>query len=111
MRLNHDVAIKFLHADADAWRFQTEARAVAAHPNIVFILDVAAGYLVTDLVDGNPLRKFKPTQREAIDYAAHIADAHAGITHLKPDNVMVTRERLRQDPRLWPRPPNAANWR
>ncbi len=100
-RLNRDVALKFLHADADARRFQTEARAVAAlnHPNIVSIFDVADGYLVTELVDGNPLRKLKPTQREAIDYAAQIADglaaAHtAGITHrdLKPDNVMVTRE-------------------
>ena len=100
-RLNRDVAVKFLHADADARRFQTEARAVAAlnHPNIVSIFDVADGYLVTELVDGNPLRKLKPTQREAIDYAAQIADglaaAHsAGITHrdLKPDNVMVTRE-------------------
>ena len=87
-RLNRDVALKFLHPGADARRFQTEARAVAAlnHPNIVSIFDVADGYLVTELVDGNPLRKLKPTQREAIDYAAQIADglaaAHAaGITH------------------------------
>ncbi|MBY0504788.1 MAG: protein kinase [Bryobacteraceae bacterium] len=78
-RLNRDVAVKFLHADADARRFQTEARAVAAlnHPNIVSIFDVAEEYLVTELVDGSPLRKLKPTHREAIDYAAQIADGLA----------------------------------
>lgn len=100
-RLNRDVALKFVHPGADVRRFQSEARAIAAlnHPNIVSIFDVADDYLVTELVDGSSLRTLRPTQREAIDYAAQIADglaaAHAaGITHrdLKPDNVMVTRD-------------------
>ena len=90
-----------MHKNADAARFQKEARAIAAlnHPNIVAIFDVGDDYLVTELVDGQSLRARKPTQREALDYAAQIADglaaAHAaGITHrdLKPDNIMVTRD-------------------
>ncbi|MBM3769393.1 MAG: serine/threonine protein kinase, partial [Acidobacteria bacterium] len=53
-RLNRDVAIKFLHKNADAARFQKEARTIAAlnHPNIVAIFDVGDDYLVTELVDG-----------------------------------------------------------
>jgi len=100
-RLNRDVAIKFLNAEADPQRFQREARSVATlnHPNIVAIFDVGEDYIVRELVDGSPLRKLKPTLREAVNYAAQIAEglasAHtAGITHrdLKPENVMVTRE-------------------
>jgi len=98
-RLNRDVALKFLHPGADIQRFEREAQVIAAlnHPNIVAIYDVGEDYLVTELVDGKPLRSLKPSLREAVDWAAQIADglaaAHAaGITHrdLKPDNVMVT---------------------
>ncbi|SPE35655.1 putative Serine/threonine protein kinase [Candidatus Sulfopaludibacter sp. SbA6] len=100
-RLNRDVALKFLNPGADTQRFQREAKVVAAlnHPNIVAIYDIGGDYIVTELVDGRSLHSLKPSLREAIDWAAQVADglaaAHAsGITHrdLKPDNVMVTRD-------------------
>ncbi len=105
-RLGRDVALKILPAEvADdpsrRQRFEQEARAVAAlnHPNIVAIYDVGEGYIVTELVDGEPLRGAKHSPRKAIDIATQIAAglaaAHdAGITHrdLKPDNILLTRD-------------------
>src|ERR1700754_3819686 len=64
-RLGRDVALKILPADvADPGRrqrFELEARAVAAlnHPNIVAVHDVGDGYIVSELVDGDPLRDAK----------------------------------------------------
>src|ERR1017187_7496142 len=62
-RLGRDVALKILPPDVanDSMRrqrFELEARAVAAlnHPNIVAIYDVGDGYIVSELVDGEPLR-------------------------------------------------------
>jgi serine/threonine protein kinase len=98
-RLNRDVALKLLPPTGDRSRFQAEARALAAlnHPNIVAIYDVGDDYLITELIDGAPL---KPAGvRQAVELAAQVADglaaAHSvGITHrdLKPANILVTRE-------------------
>jgi serine/threonine protein kinase len=98
-RLNRDVAIKFLPPRGDKARFQTEARALAAlnHPNIVAIYDVGENYIVTELVDGAPMKA--TGMRQAIELAAQTADglaaAHGiGIYHrdIKPANILVTRE-------------------
>jgi len=105
-RLIREVALKILPADVAAdssrrQRFELEARAVAAlnHPNIVAIYDVGEGFIVTELVDGEPLRPGKLSLRKTLDVAAQIAAglacAHdAGIVHrdLKPDNILLTRD-------------------
>ncbi|HTK94884.1 MAG TPA: serine/threonine-protein kinase, partial [Terriglobales bacterium] len=113
-RLNRDVAIKVLPEgfaqDADRLsRFEQEARVVATlnHPNILAIYDIGkeAGspYLVTELLEGEPLReKMKGgamSPRRAVEYALGIAQGLAaahekGIVHrdLKPENVFITRD-------------------
>ncbi|MDP9267070.1 MAG: protein kinase [Acidobacteriota bacterium] len=113
-RLGRDVAIKILPEgftqDTDRLRrFEQEAHVVATlnHPNILAIFDVGkedgAPYLVTELLEGEPLReklKSGPLPvRRALEYAlgiAHgLAAAHEkGIVHrdLKPENVFVTRD-------------------
>jgi serine/threonine protein kinase len=105
-RLGRDVALKILPPEVaqDASRrarFEQEARAVAAlnHPNIVAVFDVGDGYMVTELVEGEPLQATDSGLRKTLDIAAQIASglaaAHAaGIVHrdLKPDNVLVTKD-------------------
>ena len=105
-RLGRDVALKILPPDmardpSRRQRFELEARAVAAlnHPNIVALYDVGEGYIVSELVDGEPLSGVKLGLRKAIDaavqIAAGLAAAHAaGITHrdLKPANILLTRD-------------------
>jgi eukaryotic-like serine/threonine-protein kinase len=106
-RLNRDVALKVLPDDfardpARRRRFEQEARVVAAlnHPNIVGVYDIGENFMVSELVDGQTLRRVgKLSQRQAIDFAAQIAEglaaAHAaGIAHrdLKPENIMITRD-------------------
>lgn len=66
IRLNRDVAVKILPQDlakdpSRRARFEQEARAVAAlsHPNIVAVYNVGDGYIVSELVEGEPLRAGK----------------------------------------------------
>ena len=111
-RLGRDVAIKILpsqkSADPDAMaRLEREARLVAAlsHPAILTIHDVGeeAGqfYLVTELLDGETLRRrlaggalpWRHGLDHAITIASALAAAHArGIVHrdLKPENIFCT---------------------
>jgi len=100
-RLNRTVALKILPAQGDRARFESEARALAAlnHPNIVAVFDVGDGYLVSELIDGEPLPVPAHPVRRLLDLAAQTADglaaAHAaGIVHrdLKPANILVNRE-------------------
>lgn len=107
-RLRRDVALKILTAEVSRdperrHRFEREAHAVAAlnHPNIVAIYDVGesegVSFIVTELVDGEPLRTIGLSLRKSLDMAVQIASAlafahQAGIVHrdLKPANIMVT---------------------
>jgi eukaryotic-like serine/threonine-protein kinase len=107
-RLRRDVALKILPVEVagDALRtqrFETEARALAAlnHPNIVAVFDVGntdgIAYIISELVDGEPLRGTKFELHKTLDIAIQIASglaaAHnAGIIHrdLKPDNILLT---------------------
>jgi serine/threonine protein kinase/WD40 repeat protein len=113
-RLKREVAIKILAAgllgdEERQKRFQREAEAVSVlnHPNILSVFDVGAengtAYIVSELIDGDSLRKLLikgPVPiRKLLDIAVQIADglaaAHqAGIVHrdLKPENIMLTRE-------------------
>src|SRR5215472_9079615 len=105
-RLGRDVALKILPSEVAndperRQRFELEARALAAlnHPNVVAVYDVGQGYIVGELVDGQPLRGAKLGLRKTIEVAAQIASglaaAHdAGIVHrdLKPDNIVLTRD-------------------
>ena len=113
-RLGREVAIKVLPAlvssDPDRLRrFEQEARAAAAlnHPNIlaVFQFGTCDGvpYLVSELLDGEPLRdrlvRGRPAVRTTIEYAGQVARGLAaahdkGIVHrdLKPENLFVTRD-------------------
>jgi serine/threonine protein kinase/Tol biopolymer transport system component len=111
-RLPRTVAIKLLppafseHPDR-LRRFEQEARAAAAlnHPNILALYDVGtyeqSPYLVSELLDGDTLRKRLAggplPVRKAVDYAIQIARGMAAahekdIVHrdLKPDNIFIT---------------------
>jgi len=108
-RLGRDVAVKILpsHMAADVAfrdRFEREARAVASlsHPNILALFDVGESdglrYIVTELVDGEPVKGPLPLRRlldVAAQIAAGLAAAHeAGVVHrdIKPDNLLITRD-------------------
>ncbi len=109
-RLKRDVALKILspvlaYDPTRRQRFEQEARAVAAlnHSNIVAIYDIGSEgsilYIVTELVDGEPLGATKLNLRRTLDCAVQIATglaaAHAAlITHrdLKPANILMTRD-------------------
>ena len=113
-RLDRDVAIKILREDAAEdperrARFEREAHAIAAlnHPNVVAVYDfgVADGqqYIVSELVEGEPLRSLLTGKRvpirKLVDVGTQVANglaaAHAaGFVHrdLKPENIMLTAE-------------------
>jgi serine/threonine protein kinase len=109
-RLRRDVALKVLPAGvsddpARRQRFEREARTVAAlnHPNIVSVHDVGEDqgvyFIVTELVDGEPLSAahlgLRKTLEIAVQIASGLAAAHeAGIVHrdLKPANILLTRD-------------------
>jgi eukaryotic-like serine/threonine-protein kinase len=109
-RLDRDVALKVLPErftdTLGRERFAREAKSASAlnHPNIVTIyeIDSDAGlhFIAMEFIRGETLAerlaKGALTIPEAIDYAAHIADAmacahDAGIVHrdLKPGNIMI----------------------
>jgi serine/threonine protein kinase len=109
-RLKREVAVKILPPvvatdPARRQRFEFEARTVAAlnHPNTIAIYDVGAedgvSYIVSELMEGQPLRGSALGLRKSLDCAVQIANgiaaAHAaGIVHrdLKPENIMLTRD-------------------
>jgi serine/threonine protein kinase len=112
VRLNRDVAVKFLlNLSTDSQRlhrFEQEARAVGAlnHPNILAVFHLGsydgAPYLVSELLEGETLRQVLKrgpiSVRKVIDFGVQIAHgleaAHErGIVHrdLKPENLFVTR--------------------
>ena len=100
-RLGREVAIKTVNTPYTE-RFEREARAISAlnHPNICTLYDVGShdglGYLVMELVEGEPLRGRLPWA-EAARHVAAVCDALAAahrkhIVHrdLKPGNVLLT---------------------
>jgi len=108
-RLRRSVAIKVLPNEVSRHperrqRFEREGRSVAAlnHPNVVSIYDVGEArgiyFLVTELVDGEPLRTADLGVGKALEIAVQITSGlaaahHAGIVHrdLKPANILLTR--------------------
>src|SRR5215467_4165445 len=101
-RLGRDVAIK-VSQERFSERFEREARAIAAlnHPNICHLYDVGPNYLVTEFVEGAPLKGPLPLQK-TIEYAGQILEAlgaahRKGITHrdLKPANILVTKQGIK----------------
>ena len=109
-RLKREVAVKILPQEfaidpVRRQRFESEARAAATlnHPNIIAVYDVGTedgtSYIVTELIDGQPLRGHVPGLRKTLAWAVQIANglaaAHAaGIVHrdLKPENILLTRD-------------------
>jgi Tfp pilus assembly protein PilF len=100
-RLGREVAIKTINA-AYTERFEREARAISAlnHPHICTLYDVGSheggGYLVMELVEGQPLRGPIPWA-DAVRHVADVCDAldaahRRRIVHrdLKPGNVLLT---------------------
>src|SRR5437763_292182 len=82
-RLDRLVAVK-VATQTVSERFAREARAVAAlnHPNIVALFDVGENYIVTELVEGEPLRTEQLSPRRAIEIAAQVADG-LGAAHAR----------------------------
>ena len=116
--LKRDVAIKVLHRHLSAEpeskaRLEREAQAVAKlrHDNILEIfdysgVDAASAYIVTELIDGETLKKFlgqtgivhpEVAVLIAAELCGALAHAHGmGIIHrdIKPENVMIRNDGL-----------------
>ena len=103
------VAVKFLHAEAEALRFELEARHAAAlsHPNTVRVIDYGVDrgrhYLVMEFLRGVPLTTLVSAGPVAWPRVVRIAaqvlkslwEAHElGIVHrdIKPANILVTEQ-------------------
>jgi serine/threonine protein kinase len=106
-KLQRAVAVKVIDNAAGGDRVLREAQAGArlAHPNIATLYELAhegsRAFLVTELVEGNTLRRLSRagmlTDRDlatvGADGAEALAHAHAqGVVHrdIKPENVLVT---------------------
>jgi serine/threonine protein kinase len=106
-KLQRPVAVKVIDNAAGGDRVLREAQAGArlAHPNIATLYELAhegsRAFLVTELVEGNTLRRLSRagmiTDRDVAsvgaDGAEALAHAHAqGVVHrdIKPENVLVT---------------------
>jgi serine/threonine protein kinase len=104
-RLGRAVAVK-ISAERFSTRFQREAKAISSlnHPNICTLYDVGslssgAGYIVTELVEGETLQEWlqrAPPLERGLDIVRQVIQAlraahKAGIVHrdLKPANIMV----------------------
>jgi len=104
--LERPVVVKLLAPDAERYRFEREAQAVAAlsHPNIVQLFDYGEEegrpYMVFEYLPGGSLEQRldaalrlpdEDTARIAAEIAAGLAHAHArGVVHrdMKPGNVL-----------------------
>jgi Protein kinase domain/WD40-like Beta Propeller Repeat len=134
-RLRREVAIKTLDEESAAdprrrRRFEREAQAasVVGHPHVLMVLDIGEWegrpYLVTELLEGCPLRAYlRPgllSFRQAVDYATQLcrglqAIHERGIVHhdLKPENVFVTEDgwvKILDLGLAGPSPGEAAEW-
>lgn len=108
--LGRQVALKIIADKPDeaaVARFRREAQAASRlhHPHVATVFDVGvhegSPYLVMELLDGGPLRRFVGEKSVAVaerlgwllDVASALEAAHeAGLVHrdVKPDNVIVT---------------------
>jgi eukaryotic-like serine/threonine-protein kinase len=106
------VAVKFLHTDVDAARFEarfTQERALLArlqHPGIARLLDAGrkfgTPYLVIEYVDGTPLLEYVKTHAKSVSQRVDLiraignalAYAHSQLVvhrDIKPSNIFVTK--------------------
>jgi serine/threonine protein kinase/Tfp pilus assembly protein PilF len=102
LRLERDVAVKVLKDRKEGSDKEARAAAALNHPNIVAVYDIGPGYVVMELVDGEPLRHalrrgplpFRDVIEQGAQIAEGLAAAHAAhVIHrdLKPENIVIAR--------------------